>query len=314
MAARKKKAAPGDGAGGEQASDPAAAKPARKPKADAAAGPGAAPGGAPPTLVLPAPRAGSPYLGTSGFDYDAWVGSFYPVGLKRKERLGYYAAHFGGIEINASFYRKPSVETVQAWCAQVPPAFHFVLKGWQRVTHQKRLRECGELVSSFATSVRALEGRMGPVLWQLPPNLKKDAKLLRDFLAILPKDLRAAFEFRHDSWHDEETFTILAAAGAALCVADSDERTTPVVRTAPFGYFRLRRTEYDEAALREWAAKVKGAGFTSDVYVFFKHEDSAKGPEYAIAFEPLVVSSADPGKPVQGDRPRPGRDPGAGKG
>ena len=296
MSARKKKVAPEDAAAGEPASEPAppAAKPARKTRPSAAPGPAADAMAerAAPTLVLPAPRAGSPYLGTSGFDYNAWVGSFYPKELKRKERLGYYASRFGGIEINASFYRKPSIETVQAWCAQVPPAFHFVLKGWQRVTHQKRLRECGELVSTFATSVRALEGRMGPVLWQLPPNLRKDAKLLRDFLAILPKDLRAAFEFRHESWLDEETFTILAAAGAALCVADSDERTTPVVRTAPYGYFRLRRTEYDEAALREWAAKVKGAGFTSDVYVFFKHEDEARGPAFAVEFEKLLAPVA----------------------
>ena len=278
MAARKKKAAPVSQRSeeSEPASAPAAAAPVATPPAAA--------------LVIPNARAGSPYLGTSGFDYNAWVGAFYPKELKRKERLGYYAARFGGIEINASFYRKPSVETVQAWCAQVPPAFHFVLKGWQRVTHQKRLRECGELVSAFAEPVRALGSRMGPVLWQLPPNLKKDAKLLRDFLAILPKDLRAAFEFRHESWHDEEVFTILAAAGAALCVADSDERTTPVVRTAPFGYFRLRRTGYDAEALREWAAKVQGAGFTSDVYVFFKHEDEARGPEYAAGFEALLRS------------------------
>src|SRR5512137_1422589 len=110
------------------------------------------------------------YIGTSGFDYDAWVGSFYPRELKRKERLGYYASKFGAVEINASFYRKPSVETVQAWCAQVPTSFRFVLKGWQRVTHQKRLRECGELLAAFAPAVRALGERMAPVLWQLPPN------------------------------------------------------------------------------------------------------------------------------------------------
>ena len=262
---------------------------ARK-KKSAEAAPEAAEGsqGAAPA---PAPvRPGSPYLGTSGFDYDAWVGSFYPKALKRKERLGYYSSRFGGLEVNASFYRKPSVETAQAWCAQVPQSFRFVLKGWQRVTHQKRLRDCGELVSAFAAPVRALEGRTGPILWQLPPNLKKDAGLLREFLAIHPKDLRCAFEFRHDSWLDEEVHTVLAASGAALCIADSDERPAqvPIVRTAPFGYFRLRRAEYDEAALQAWAAQVKGAGFTSDVYIFFKHEDEGRGPAFANRFESLV--------------------------
>jgi uncharacterized protein YecE (DUF72 family) len=244
--------------------------------------------GTSPEAPSPAPvRAGSPYLGTSGFDYDAWVGSFYPKSLKRKERLGYYSSRFGGLEVNASFYRKPTVETAQAWCAQVPETFRFVLKGWQRVTHQKRLRDCADLVSAFAAPVRALGDRMGPVLWQLPPNLKKDAKLLRDFLAILPKDLRAAFEFRHDSWNDDEIHTILAASGAALCAADTDEKPAqrPIVRTAPFGYFRLRKTEYDEAALQGWADEVRAAGFTSDVYVFFKHEDEARGPAFATAFE-----------------------------
>ena len=244
------------------------------------------------TPAVPGPvRPGSPYLGTSGFDYDAWVGSFYPKSLKRKERLGYYSSRFGGLEVNASFYRKPTVETAQAWCAQVPASFRFVLMGWQRVTHQKRLRDCAELVTAFAAPVRALGDRMGPVLWQLPPNLKKDAKLLRDFLAILPKDLRAAFEFRHDSWNDDEIHTILAASGAALCAADTDEKPAqrPVVRTAPFGYFRLRSTEYDEAALVRWADEVWQAGFTSDVYVFFKHEDEACGPAFATAFEHCLV-------------------------
>src|SRR5438552_9546321 len=153
--------------------------------------------------------------------------------------LGYYAEQFDTVEINYSFYRKPTVKILEGWAAQVPERFRFALKAWQRITHQKRLRESGELVEGFADAARTLGPRLAPVLYQLPPNLKADIALLRDFLNQLPRDLRAAFEFRHASWFGDQTYTALHDARAALCVAESDDLATPPVRTADFGYVRL---------------------------------------------------------------------------
>jgi uncharacterized protein YecE (DUF72 family) len=224
------------------------------------------------------------YVGTSGYNYEAWRGSFYPEDLPAKKMLSYYAERFSAVEINYSFYRKPTEKILHNWAAQVPEGFQFVLKVWQRITHQKRLRDCAELVSQFTEVARALGPRLGPLLYQLPPNLKADVGLLREFLAGLPRDLRAAFEFRHEIWLSEQTYSALRDFGAALCIADTDELTTPPVLTAPFAYFRLRRLDYDEAALRKWAALVP-----NDAYTFFKHEDEARGPAYAAQFVPLLL-------------------------
>ena len=221
-------------------------------------------------------------VGTSGYDYPPWVGSFYPRGLPAKQRLSHYASRFRTVEINYSFYQKPTAAIVRAWAAQVPPEFRFALKAWQRITHHQRLRGTRPSVNAFAQVARALGPRLGPILYQLPPNLKPDPALLRDFLAQLPRDLPAAFEFRHPGWLAGPTFTALADAGAALCVADSEDLTAPLVRTAPFGYFRLRREEYSPAALARWAAGIQGAGFTADVHVYFRHEDTGTGPRFAL--------------------------------
>jgi uncharacterized protein YecE (DUF72 family) len=226
------------------------------------------------------------HVGTSGYNYEAWRGSFYPDDLSSKKMLGYYAERFDTVEINYSFYRKPTPKILEGWAAQVPDRFRFALKAWQRITHQKRLRETAELVSSFADAARALGPRLAPVLYQLPPNLKADLPLLRDFLHQLPRDLRAAFEFRHASWFADETYSALHEAGAALCVAESDELATPAVRTADFGYLRLRRLDYDAAALAKWADFVKAS--PGDVFVYFKHEDEARGPAFANQFLPLL--------------------------
>jgi len=227
-------------------------------------------------------------VGTSGYNYEAWRGSFYPEDLPGRKMLSYYGEHFSTVEINYSFYRKPTTKILTNWAAQVPPHFRFALKAWQRITHQKRLREAGEFVAAFAEVARALGPQLAPVLYQLPPNLKADVPLLREFLLELPKDLRAAFEFRHESWFTDDTWTALRDAGAALCIAESDELLTPAVRTAPYGYFRLRRLDYDDAALRKWAETIRTAGFTDDVFVYFKHEDEARGPAFAKAFLPLL--------------------------
>ena len=226
------------------------------------------------------------HVGTSGYNYEAWRGSFYPEDLSSKKMLAYYAEQFDTVEINYSFYRKPTAKILEGWAAQVPERFRFALKAWQRITHQKRLRESGELVEGFADAARTLGPRLAPVLYQLPPNLKADLPLLRDFLHELPRDLRAAFEFRHQSWFADETFAALRDAGTALCIAESEELATPPVRTAEFGYLRLRRPEYDPAALLKWAEFAKT--YTGEVFVYFKHEDSAAGTEFAGRFVSLA--------------------------
>jgi uncharacterized protein YecE (DUF72 family) len=226
------------------------------------------------------------HVGTSGYNYEAWRGSFYPEDLSSKKMLAFYSERFDTVEINYSFYRKPTPKILEGWAAQVPERFRFALKAWQRITHQKRLRDVAELVSSFADAAHTLGPRLAPVLYQLPPNLKADLPLLRDFLHQLPRDLRAAFEFRHSSWFTEETYSALRDAGAALCVAESDELATPAVRTADFGYLRLRRLDYDAAALARWAEFVQGS--PGDVFVYFKHEDEARGPAFANQFLPLL--------------------------
>jgi uncharacterized protein YecE (DUF72 family) len=223
--------------------------------------------------------------GTSGYNYDPWRGPFYPEDLPKARMLAYYASRLDTVEINYSFYRKPTAKLLSGWAAQVPERFRFALKAWQRITHQARLRESSDLVASFADAARALGPRMAPTLYQLPPNLKADVPLLRDFLNQLPRDLPAAFEFRHQSWFADGTFQALQESGAALCVAESDELATPRVRTARFGYLRLRRAAYDGAELQSWADWLRQAGFAEDVFVYFKHEDEATGPRLAEQFQ-----------------------------
>ncbi len=227
------------------------------------------------------------HVGTSGYNYDAWRGSFYPGDLPAKRMLAYYAERFDTVEINYSFYRRPTEKILLGWAAQVPERFRFALKAWQRITHQKRLRDCADLVDSFADAARALGPRLAPILYQLPPNLKADLPLLREFLNHLPRDVRAAFEFRHASWFADETYQALREAGAALCVAESDDLATPAVRTAPFGYLRLRRLDYDGAALSRWAEFARS--YEGEVFVYFKHEDEARGPAFANEFIPLAT-------------------------
>jgi uncharacterized protein YecE (DUF72 family) len=227
------------------------------------------------------------WCGTSGYNYEPWRGRFYPDDLPKSKMLSYYASRFDTVEINYSFYRRPTAKLLEGWAAQVPDRFRFALKAWQRITHHARLR-VPELAFAFTDAARSLGPRLAPILYQLPPNLKADVPLLRDFSNQLPRDLPAAFEFRHESWFSDETFGALSDSGAALCLAESDELATPRVRTAAFGYLRLRRTEYDEAQLRNWAEWVRAAGFERDVYCYFKHEDEARGPRFAEQFQRLM--------------------------
>lgn len=228
------------------------------------------------------------YVGTSGYSYKEWKGTFYPKALPERQMLGYYGEHFAAVEINNSFYRMPKTSVLQAWASEVPAGFQFALKAPQRITHIKRLKDAAESLSLLIEVAGALQDRLGPLLFQLPPNFKKDAPRLHEFLALLPPRPRAAFEFRHASWFDEETFGLLRQHQAALCIAEAeDDLEIPMVATADWGYLRLRRTDYSEKELKAWSKRVQDQPWR-DVFVFFKHEDEAKGPAFAKQFLELV--------------------------
>jgi len=220
-------------------------------------------------------------VGTSGFSYPEWKGNFYPEKLPAKDMLRYYADRFPTVEINNTFYRMPKEELLQAWATQVPDTFTFVIKAPQRITHIKRLNDCGDVLRHLYAVASTLGARLGPLLFQLPPNFKKDVARLQAFLAALPERRRVAFEFRNASWFDDETFDALRAAGVALCVADTgEEPVAPLVPTADFGYLRLRREAFSDDELREWARRIGEQPWT-DAFVFLKHEEEGKGPKMA---------------------------------
>ena len=223
-------------------------------------------------------------VGTSGYNYAEWKDTFYPADLPASKMLAYYVEHFSTVEINATFYRMPTARTLAAWRDTAPAGFTFVLKAPQRITHVARLRDVDEPLRYFCDTSRTLGAMLGPVLFQLPPNFKKAADRLGDLLAQLPPGLRAAFEFRHPSWFDDETYALLRARNAALCVADTDEGTTPTVATADWGYVRLRAVEYADDDLKAWVATLRrvGGGWR-EAFVFFKHEAGA--PRLAAAFQ-----------------------------
>jgi uncharacterized protein YecE (DUF72 family) len=225
-------------------------------------------------------------VGTSGYSYKEWKGSFYPEGLKAADMLRYYAERLATVEINNTFYRMPTDAMLQHWAEQVPEGFTFVLKGAQRITHMKRLKDVTDPVDYFFRTAATLGQKLGPVFFQLPPNLKKDVDRLREFLALLPAGRPVAFEFRHESWFDEEVYAALRERGAALCAADTDdsgEDGAPIVPTASWGYLRLRRADYDDLALRGWIDRVHAQPWER-AFVFFKHEDAGKGPAMAARF------------------------------
>jgi uncharacterized protein YecE (DUF72 family) len=225
-------------------------------------------------------------VGTSGYSYKEWKGTFYPDDLRAAKMLPFYGERFDSVEINNTFYRMPDAKMVAKWGEQVPNGFTFVLKAPQRITHQKRLVGAGDDLRQLFEAGEVLGSKLGPVLFQLPPFSRKDALKLREFVAILPPDRRVAFEFRHDSWFDDEIYAILRERDIALCAADTDEVADPdalVVPTASWGYMRLRRTEYAPGQLTAWAGRVEKQAW-SDAYVFFKHEDEGKGPRFAVEF------------------------------
>jgi uncharacterized protein YecE (DUF72 family) len=227
--------------------------------------------------------------GTSGFSYKEWKGPFYPEDLAASDMLAYYAERLPAVEINNTFYRMPKREVLASWAESVPARFRFSIKASRRITHFKRLKECGEEVAYLASQLEALGERLGVVLFQLPPQLALDLDRLKAFLTVLPEGLPAAFEFRHASWFDNAVLDTLREHGAALCVADTEEGVdAPLAATADWGYVRLRRPDYDDSDLAGWAERLDGLGW-SRAFVFFKHEDEGAGPRMAGRFLELAA-------------------------
>jgi uncharacterized protein YecE (DUF72 family) len=228
--------------------------------------------------------------GTSGYSYKEWKGTFYPSDLPASKMLGFYAEHFHSVEINNTFYRMPDAATVAKWAAQVPENFTFVLKAPQRITHQKKLRDIDEELHRFFDAAAALGPRLGPILFQLPPYLRKDVDALRNLLGRVPEGSRIALETRHDSWLSDDVYEALRTHDAAFVAADTDEIADPATiftPTASWGYLRLRRTEYSDEQLSAWATRIAATGWSA-AYVFFKHEDEGKGPAFAKRFEAFL--------------------------
>ena len=246
--------------------------------------------------------------GTSGFSYTAWRGSFYPDKLPEAQMLAFYADKLGAVEINNTFYRMPNRALLERWAAETPPTFRFALKSPRQITHMRKLVDVGDAVARLAETAGALADRLGPILFQLPPFMRKDLGVLEAFLSSFstvaesssmetkssstgtaqPAPLRAALEFRHASWLSDDVYEVLRRHGAALCVADSEDFATPLEATAGWGYLRLRRQDYDEAALRGWAERLKAQSWDT-TYVFFKHEDEGAGPALARSFRSMMI-------------------------
>lgn len=227
-------------------------------------------------------------VGTSGFSYKEWKGSFYPEDLPAKEMLSYYSARLPAVEINNTFYRVPKRSLLESWKEEVPKNFHFSLKASQRITHFKRLKDVAAETKFFLDTASALGEQLGVILFQLPPNMKKDLERLEAFLAVLPKTIRATFEFRHPTWLEDDVLELLSRKNHALCISDTDEMpVNHIDRTADWGYLRLRRVQYSRPVLSKWLERVRAQNWT-DTFVFFKHEDEATGPKLAAEFIKLA--------------------------
>ena len=223
------------------------------------------------------------WVGTSGYNYPEWKGSFYPAEkFPAAKMLPYYAQAFTTVEINYTFYRVPNARILGGWDRDTPPDFRLTLKAPKRITHIARLKDCGELLEYFLGVSATLGPKLGVILFQLPPYFRKDLAVLDAFLALLPAGCRAAFEFRHASWMDAEVFTRLRNRNLALCVADSETFSTPIEITASYGYFRLRDEGYTPEDLQRWAGIIRAnTASCTDVFVYFKHEEAGKGPQFA---------------------------------
>lgn len=219
--------------------------------------------------------------GASGYSFKEWKGSFYPDKIKPEEMLAFYSARLPTVEINNSFYAMPKAAVLETWVQRTPEAFHFAVKAPKRITHDARLaaEKCADSVAFLYQTLETLGPKRGPVLFQLPPYLKKDPAKLHDFLQLLPPGHRAAFEFRSDSWFCDEVYELLRSAGAALCLSErEDNAPPPLVETAPWGYVRLRLEQYSDDELQRWAERLAATGW-QNIHVYFMHEPTA--PAYA---------------------------------
>ena len=219
--------------------------------------------------------------GASGYSFKEWKGTFYPDDLKPEGMLAFYSGRLPTVEINNTFYQMPKTAMLENWAKTVPDSFRFAIKASRRITHLSRLKppEAYDSVAFLYQQLAALGDKRGPVLFQLPPNLKKDLPRLAEFLKVLPDDHRAAFEFRNDSWFDDETYAVLKGAGASLCFSEREDGAPPaLVETAPWGYVRLRLETYTDAELKQWARRLGPTGWR-ETFVYFMHEPTA--PAYA---------------------------------
>jgi uncharacterized protein YecE (DUF72 family) len=222
------------------------------------------------------------WVGTSGYNYPEWKGSFYPEKMPAAKMLPFYAAAFSTVEINYTFYRVPNTKILAGWDRETPAGFRLTLKAPKRITHIAKLHGCAELLEYFLKTAGTLGPKLGAILFQLPPYFRRDLTVLDEFLALLPAECCAAFEFRHASWMDNEVFARLRARNLALCIADSEKFSTPLEVTAAYAYFRLRDEGYTPEDLQHWAQRIReSAAGCSDVFVYFKHEEAGKGPQFA---------------------------------
>jgi uncharacterized protein YecE (DUF72 family) len=238
--------------------------------------------------------SGRLFVGTSGFAYPEWKPDFYPAELRNDDMLPYYASKLSSVEINYTFYREPSPKTVEKWASQTPPSFTFTLKANRKITHVRRLGDVDDVLERFLDATKPLGSRLGTILFQLPPTMRYEPSVLDAFLARvpggdMPNACRAAMEFRHPSFDDDEVRAKLRANGIAWCVSDTDEHDAPMTRTADFVYLRLRKLVYDDDALKVWSERVRAVmDDGGDAYVYFKHEDTASGALYALKMRELL--------------------------
>ena len=219
-------------------------------------------------------------VGTSGYNYPEWRGTFYPEKFSTDKMLAYYAERFPTVEINYTFYRMPTEKVLAGWAAGTPDGFTFTLKAPRRITHDAKLQRCEDTLQAFWRTAQTLGPKLAVLLFQLPPNFKKNATVLREFVELLPEGTRAAFEFRHESWLDAETYDALRSRNVALCVADSEKMSTPVETTADYAYFRLRDEGYQQPDIERWAHTISTLP-VPQAFVYFKHEEQGLGPEFA---------------------------------
>lgn len=229
------------------------------------------------------------FVGTSGFSYKEWKGGFYPDKLPAKQMLSYYASQFPAIEMNYTFRQVPTAKVLEGWQAQAPTPFRFALKAPMAITHLKRLKNAEEATEAFVAAGALLGEQRGPLLFQLPPNFRKDLPRLEAFLKIIAKKQQVVFEFRHESWFDDEVYACLSKHACALCVADTGEGpSAPWQATTKWGYIRLRSEGYTDRQLREWIQRCRAEEWV-EAYVFFKHEDTGTGPKLAARFLELAA-------------------------